>query len=406
MTWRRAELTYCTNVHPGATRPDVEANLAGPIRQVREGRGLPMMACGLWLADTAAADFAREPRRLSECLEHAGLSLMTLNGFPFADFHGQPVKAQVYEPAWDAPARLDYTLRLATLLADSLDPNLAEGTISTVPLGFAPWWSPARQDRALAQLCRAAEALARLADMSGRSIRLCLEPEPGCVVETTDQAIRLFTEALPAAAARAQVSHETLARHLGICFDVCHQAVCFEDPLQALARLQEAGIAVGKIQISSAIAIPSPTPAVLTYLAEELDEPCYLHQVYASRDGIVRGANDIREALRDSTKDAGLPTDWPWRVHFHVPIQVSSLDFQGIETTQAALIGMLDGLAKAPDPRPHLEVETYTWNVLPPGLRPDNEAALIRGLVAEIHWLEARLRERRLLLPDADETVY
>jgi len=395
--WRRAELAYCSNVHPG-TGPDALAgHLRGPIRAVRERRGLGSMAAGLWLPAAAAraldpAGPATDPGRLAGLLADAGLALRTLNGFPFGDFHGDRVKEAVYRPAWDRPERLDYTLSLARVLARCLDPTAAEGTISTLPLGFAAGWSPDRHVRALEQLCRLAAGLQDLAGHGGRPIRVCLEPEPDCVIETTDQAIRLFGEELPAAARLAGVPADALRDHLGLCFDVCHQAVQFEDPAESLGRLAAAGVRVAKIQVSSALEVRDPARADLADALAPFAEPRYLHQVRCrDADGRLHGRRDLPDALADGFARSG-----PWRIHFHVPIQHAAAA-GGIGTTRDAILRTLDHLAAVPAPRPHLEVETYTWLVLPPARRPRDQASLVAGLAGELAWLEREMTRRGLL---------
>lgn len=394
--WSRADLAYCSNVHAGVGADAVFSHLAGPISSVRARRRLQRMGAGLWLADPARRALESDPDRLSAALASAGISLVTLNGFPFGDFHGARVKERVYEPAWDRPERLGYTLGLARILAHCLPDTEAEGTISTLPLGFAPAWNVQRQGQALANLCRLAQGLAALAQTTGRAVRVCLEPEPGCVIESTDQAIALFSDQLPEVARAVGTSPGAISDHLGICLDCCHQAVMHEDPGGSLRRLVAAGIPVGKIQVSSALEISDPSPPVLGRIGTALTEPRYLHQVRTrSAQGALRGRMDLPDALADPA----FPRERPWRVHFHCPIHTLALSLGGMEidTTRPAIGSLLDALAAIADLRPHLEVETYTWGVLPGGARPDAPQALEAGLGAELQWLEIEMAERGLL---------
>ena len=386
------DLGFCSNVYAGDDWPAVQRNLLGPIRDVRERRTMARMATGLWLSAKATEHLAADPAPLVDALATAGMDLVTLNGFPFGDFHAARVKQQVYSPAWDAPQRLDYTLALAQILARCLPARAAFGTISTLPLGYAAHWHPDRHAAALAALCRLAGALERIADETGRAIRVCLEPEPDCVLEHTIQAIRLFTEELPAAAQRCSVARSAVESHLGLCFDVCHQAVQFEDIDASLRSLASAGVAVGKVQVSSALELPEP--AAGHALLGPFAEPRYLHQVRCRRaDGRVVASPDLAQTLADPD----FPRDGPWRVHFHVPIQHPSQGADGLGTTAPAILQALDYLARAPSQRPHLEVETYTWGVLPPARRPQDTDTLTAGLGAELAWLEAHLAARGLL---------
>lgn len=414
MPWRREELAYCSNVHPGADLASVFANLDGPIAAVRRERGLPYMGCGLWLSAAAARELAPAPERLAERLAASGLFLFTLNGFPYGDFHRDRIKEAVYRPAWDAPERLSYTLDLARILARCLPSDQPYGSISTLPLGFAPDWGPARQAEALDNLCRLAETLEGLRGATGRRIRVCLEPEPGCVLETTDQAIALFGRDLPAAAARNGSDGAVLRDHLGLCYDVCHQAVMFEDAADSLARLDAAGVPIGKVQISSALEAADPRTAVPDGALARFVEPRYLHQVRApGPDGRLRGAMDLEDLLAGREPQFARDEPWdpspdrPWRIHFHVPIQTETFGDSGLRATSDAIRRVLDSLASragptgrgpsAAEPRPHLEVETYTWELLPSDLRPRGPEGLVRGLAAELEWLEDRMEERGLL---------
>jgi sugar phosphate isomerase/epimerase len=402
--WSRPDLAYCSNVHPGADLDAVLGHLAGPLRAVREQRGLARMGAGLWLSARAVEPLIASAAPLREALAASGLNLFTLNGFPQGDFHLARVKEAVYTPAWDDPARLHYTLRLARILTDCLEPSAALGTISTLPLGFAPHWAPARHAVALAHLCALAGELERLADRHGRPIRVCLEPEPGCVLESTTDCLTLFERDLPAAARQARVSEFALANHLGLCYDCCHQAVQFEDPGQSLQRLAAAGVPIGKVQVSCALQVDDPRPEVLAQVGRDFAEPRYLHQVRTlvpatPGPAILHGRMDLPAALADP----GFTRDHPWRVHFHVPIHASSLARPGLSTTQPDLHGVLDWLAgsdAAAGGTPHLEVETYTWQVLPPGLRPVDAEGLTAGLAAELRWLEWELDHRGLLRGD------
>ena len=250
--WARRQLTYCSNVHPGATLDQVSHVIEHHFAAVRSLRGLNTMGAGLWLSSLVAERLREDDqarRRFRSLLQQEGLDLFTLNGFPYGDFHQKRVKAQVYRPDWTTSERYRYTLNLAQILTELMPPDQEEGTISTLPLGYAPDWSEAKQEQALTSLCQLASALERLKQRCGRSIRICLEMEPGCVLERTYQIVELFTKQLPATARRLGIASRCLSNHLGVCYDICHQAVMFEDPAESLDRLEQAGITVGKIQI-------------------------------------------------------------------------------------------------------------------------------------------------------------
>lgn len=397
--WRRSDLAYCSNVHPGESAARVQDILHTWIAAVAQARGVTRAGAGLWLSAAACAEIAGDDGTLGRFREQLAVNdidLFTLNGFPYGGFHAQTVKERVYIPHWADPSRFEYTLSLARILADCLPHDFSEGTISTLPLGFRPDWNKALHGQAVAALCRLAAALDDLAQAIGRPIRVCLEMEPSGVLESTAETIELFTDALPAAAKRLGIDTGLVDRHLGVCYDVCHQAVMFEDPAESLSRLHEAGVAVGKVQVSCALEFLRPDEVENRRALAMFAEPKYLHQVRArSPRGRVTGSVDLPPALAGE-----VPTDQPWRIHFHVPIQLDTLVDTALGTTQAEIGKVLDYLAGRREWHPHLEVETYTWQVMPVHLRPRNDQELVDGLAAELTWLEAALETRNLLATD------
>ena len=393
--WPRSALGYCSNVHPGETPEALSEVLDRHLGPVRELRGLDAMSSGLWISAAAARQLRRSAADLSQfraALARNSIELLTLNGFPYGEFHARVVKERVYRPDWSDSRRSAYTLDLAETLAACLPANAREGTISTLALGFEPDWDPDRHAVALDELLGTVAALADLRARTGRSIRLCLEMEPGCVLERTEQALRFFTEEIPAHAGRYHFDDQAVSQHLGLCFDVCHQAVMFEQPEESLTRIRDAGIVVGKIQISNALQAPDPVAARAAL--ETYVEPRYLHQVRCrSADGTLLSEMDLHHAL----ESAGLPRQSTWRVHFHVPIYACSLAGGALGTTRDAIERTLDFLATHAGDRPHLEVETYTWKVLPEDRRPAGDTDLNPRLVAELAWLERGLARRGLL---------
>jgi len=366
------------------------------VDAVRRARAAPAaMGAGLWVAAQAAQTLRGDPaalERFRAALKDAHLDLFTLNGFPYGNFHAAAVKTAVYLPDWSDAKRYAYTLNLAGVLAELLPAERAFGTISTLPLGYGALWNDVKHAQALEHLVRLAGDLAALREATGKRIVVCLEMEPDCALQRTEQMLGFFGDDLPAAARRHDMPMEIVNAHLGLCFDTCHQAVMFEDCADSLAQLRHAGITIGKIQLSSALELTQPGSAEALNALAAFDEPRYLHQVKARHNGAVVGVIDLPAALQGSA----LPTDGVWRVHFHVPIQ-ARLDGQALRTTQPAIHSTLDYLATDLELSPHLEVETYTWNVLPLQLRPTDDAALHAGLAGEIDWLQAELAQRGLL---------
>jgi len=380
-------LGYCANVHPGESLADVLHAVRSYASGVRAALGVPELSLGLWLSRRSLDELlAQGSAELSRSLREAGVCVVTLNGFPYGNFHETVVKRKVYHPDLCSSERRSYLAALARVLSELLPADAAEGTISTLPIGHRdePVLGVADAQRldvsraAAAQLCQLSEELARLADAHGKPVRICLEPEPGCWLESTADALRFFCEVLPQVAQQRGVPRARIEQHFGLCYDTCHQAICFEDPEASIAALRSAGVRIGKAQLSSALEVLRPSdPRALGELMR-FQEPRFLHQVR------TRDAQGKLWAADDLDQLAELPRQDPWRVHFHVPIHRAAVS--EVATTRAFLERALPALATF-DPPPHLEVETYTWSVLPEAERPRTDAQLIEGLANEIAFV-------------------
>lgn len=375
----RAHLAYCTNVHPGEDWAQVRASLEGPVAEVRArvAQGHPW-ALGLRLSGPAADTLASDPAErawLRRWLERHDAYVFTVNAFPRGPFHGRRVKEAAYQPDWSQPERVDYTLRVAALLAEIAPPGI-EPTVSTVPVGHLA--APPDVAAARANLTRCREGLERLAERTGARVRLALEPEPMCVLGTAAEAVDFLGDHL--------ASDPASRGWLGVNLDACHHAVEFEDPAAALRAFRAAGIPVLKAHLSAALALP-PTPAALERLAA-MDEPTYFHQTFLRReDGILR-CHDIPEGVAAARRDLAAVREI--RSHFHVPLHAESLG-DGLRSTASELRSLLDALAADPEACDQLEIETYTWAVLPPALRA---ATVTDQVVREFEWTLAELARR------------
>jgi len=386
-----AHLTYCTNIHPGETWEAVEANLRRYLPDIKR-RVTPGAAfgVGLRLSALAAEELAQAGRlpRFREWLAESGLYVFTLNGFPYGAFHGGPVKDRAYRPDWREPERRAYTLSLAAILAGLL-PEGIPGSISTVPGAYRDHLTNADDaERIALNLADLAVDLHRLHETTGRRIGLALEPEPGCLLETTPEAVAFFSEQVygPAAVARAanrsglgrSETEDLLRRHLGLCLDACHAAVAFEAPEAVLSQLRAAGIAIHKLQLSAGLKVPHPGPAERAALAA-FAEDVYLHQTRAGRQGQTLRYPDLPDALADPE-----PAE-KWRIHYHVPLWAERLE--RFSTTADWLEALLRLHRQAPVSS-HLEVETYTWSVLPERHRGLDVAD---NIARELGWALGRL---------------
>lgn len=390
----RIDLTYCLNVHPGTTWAEQREAIATCSLRVKE-RVAPdrPFGLGLRIANAASEEFQSEAlrREAAEFFAANGCYPFTINGFPYAVFHADAVKENVYLPDWRDRKRVDYTCRLAPLLAEWL-PEGSTGSISSLPGSYKEWIrSESQVETMVAHLVETVRRLDRLRAETGREIHLGLEPEPDCYFETTEETIAFLEERVfPVGVATIRkengVSREAaesiLRRHLGVCFDTCHLAVQFEDLAESWRKFGKAGIRISKVQLSNALEVPA-VPEAWEKLRPFV-EPVYLHQVKGRR------------------KDGGEPASWPdlpaalaglpaaegidrLRVHFHVPLFFEGGD--GLGTTSGALTPEFFELLKGGG-CPHLEIETYTFNVLPPELRP---STLAESVAKEYQWVLARM---------------
>lgn len=395
----QAHASYCTNVHAGESLAEVTRALSEQTSRVKAVCA-PEGAFGVGLRlSAAAARELREPEAyetFAATLAAHDFYVFTLNGFPYGAFHDTRVKERVYEPDWSDPRRLAYTLDLAHTL-ERLLPNEVTGSISTVPGAFKPAATEqSTQERIASQLLRAVAELARLEARSGKTLVLALEPEPHCMLETTDETLGFFTEHLLDERALTELGRElgvnrasaevVVRRHLGVCLDACHAAVEFESPLECHQRYAAAGIQVAKIQISAGLKLDPRAPEALAEL-RAFDEGVYLHQVVERNRGELRRFLDLPQAferVRHAAPGRAPGETWgadaEWRVHFHVP--VFSADAGAFSTTQPELLPLLRYLGGLAEPL-HVEVETYTWDVLPTPLR---SASLPEALARELTW--------------------
>ncbi|NRG40740.1 metabolite traffic protein EboE [Rathayibacter sp. VKM Ac-2835] len=364
-------LSYCTNVHPAEDLEGVVRQLdvyAGPARAAA---GLETVGVGLWIPRDLAARLvaSREDCAvLRAALERNGLEVRTLNAFPYAAFHAEVVKLDVYRPDWTTPERLAYTIDCARILADLL-PAGADGSISTLPLGWREGWGAEQDAAAVRQLALLVAELRELRRSTGHAIRLAIEPEPGCILDTVDDVVDWLHPRIglvdPA--------------YVGVCLDTCHLAVSFADPAAAVRRIRDAGLRVVKVQASAALHVADPADPAARAAVGAFVEKRYLHQTRENGAGGVLRVDDLPEAL-DTLPGAG-----PWRVHFHVPLHHRPA--APLSATTAVLAEAVSAVDAAwPYDEIHLDVETYTWAVL-----ADAPSDLSVGIGAELAWAAEHL---------------
>ncbi len=393
----RYHLTYCTNIHPGERWTEVYENLRTYLPPVRETLspdqpfGIGLRLSHLATEELLSGDHLRD---FQDWLHEHNYYVFTMNAFPYGGFHHQAVKDVVHQPDWTTPERLHYTLRSFEVLGQLL-PHDAEGSISTSPLSYKYWFADeaatdvARQ-RATHHLARVAAQLYRVRQQTGQWLHLDLEPEPDGLLEDAQGVIDYFNRWLLPEGARylqqqlgisPDEAAQCLRDHILICYDVCHFAVMYEQPHEVFARWKAAGIQIGKIQISAALKAQLPPVTserrAVQAAFSSLVESTYLHQVVArTHDGQQLYYPDLPPAL----EHIGDTSVQEWRTHFHVPIFVA--EYGALAATQSDIQMVLDILRNNPVTN-HLEVETYTWEVLPPAMR----VGLAESITRELQWV-------------------
>lgn len=372
-------LAYCTNIHRGESWDETFCGLRDHTLRVKQRVSADRpYAIGLRLGQQAAQELRHRDGALDafrRWMDEHGCYVFTINGFPYGRFHGGRVKEQVYVPDWATSERLEYTKLLFELLEEMIPAGI-EGSVSTLPGSFKEFVTDGDRVPAIVRNLRdCGEFIEALSERCGQNFHLGLEPEPLGLFETSLETVQFFEEHLQG---------ERLRQFVGVNYDTCHLAVEYEEAGSALGRLGGAGIRVSKLHLSSALTLV-PNVEALERL-EDFQEDTYLHQVVV-RDGgrPLRRYRDLPDALALPEGERGDE----WRVHFHIPLHSRPESIFG--TTADHLAGTLDVLGGNRDLCKHLEMETYTWEVMPPELHSDD---VVDQLVKEYAWTLGELSAR------------
>ncbi len=389
-------LTYCSNIHAGEEWQEHFAILQKSVPAIKANVSPHTpMGLGLRLANKASIDLS-EPTALADFqawLQANHLYVFTMNGFPYGGFHDTVVKDQVHAPDWTTQARVDYTIRMFELLAKLLPEDLQEGGISTSPLSYRHWWKSPEElqtatHTATLNMLKVAAKLNQLFEETGKCLHLDIEPEPDGILDNGQDFLAWYSQTLlPLSVAYfgtkgidATTAHRIVYRHIQLCYDVCHFAVSYEEPADFLAALHAQGINVGKIQISAALQLDfDQQTAEKLAMLKQYDEPTYLHQVVAKKaDGSLQKFADLGFALATTEQESYQQ----WRIHYHVPLFTETY---GLLASTRKEIEKTIALQKAQPFTQHLELETYTWGVLPAAVQIPLDDSISR----EIAWVQS-----------------
>jgi hypothetical protein len=393
---RLGHLSYSTLVHPSDNWELMWQSLRTYVPRVK-ARVSPNQSFGLSLrlaapsAEALAHDTAARDA-LKRFLAENDLYLYTVNAFPYGAFKGTIVKEQVYEPDWRTEDRMKYTINVADVLAD-VAPDRLSPSIQSAPLGFKP--RVTGPDVVAGYTERVLRVVAHLVGIhlrTGKTVTLALEPEPHCFLETTDETIDYFRNYLYAGRSVERLAKladipvsdaiGALRRHLGVVFDIGHQAVGFEDIPASLQKLVDASVPIFKLQEVAAIHMPNVTDETIGAL-ERFAKTVYLSQTVEKKNGKITKFLNLEDAFAARKADPG-PREW--RTHFHVPVFLDDLG-GGFGTTRFALEEALQ-MHKEKPLSGQLEIETYTWDVLPDHLKTGD---IVDYVCREIEWVRGQL---------------
>jgi len=396
MRTSNGHLTYCTNIHAGESWDEhfaaLKQNIPGIKERISAGQSFGI---GLRLSHQASLQLQEEGtlRDFKDWLKREDCYVFTMNGFPYGGFHHTKVKDQVHAPDWTTPERVSYTIRLFNILAELL-PDEMEGGISTSPLSYKYWHGADQQkqvfEKATGNILQVVEHIIQIRKKTGKLLHLDIEPEPDGLLENGPEFFDWYERyLLPMGKAYLQKQYgnteeqstRVIREHMQLCYDVCHFAVGYEEHAAVVRQLKERKIKVGKIQISAALKATMPDeqlkrePVIKAF--RQFDESTYLHQVVARQaDGSLKRYPDLPEALNDGNN----ASTREWRSHFHVPLFVQ--DYGLLKSTQDDIRTVLSIQREQPFTN-HLEVETYTWEVLPDALK----APLSESIIREMEWV-------------------
>lgn len=379
-------LCYCTNIHPAESWEETFAALKKHTLLVRDKvlaatrNHEASYPIGLRLSAQAAEELL-EGDNLSDFkywLYSESLYVYTINGFPYGAFHNTRVKENVYKPDWTTDERLTYTADLISIIAE-LAPNSLGGSVSTLPGSFKEF--DADETKIFANLYASARLLETLSSLHEKDLHLGLEPEPLGHFENTEETLAFFNRFDDWVNSK-NLPLEIIYKRIGINYDTCHFALQYEDAATALKSLTDAGLRISKVHLSNALEIDLSASNNLD-LIKKFDEPTYLHQVMIQDStGKVTKHKDIEDALNaDHRSPVTDHQSGKARIHFHIPLHAEPQS--PFTSTIQHAIDTLHYLADHPETCSHLEMETYTWGVLPDEL----QAPIEDQLTAEHLWV-------------------
>ncbi|APQ16296.1 metabolite traffic protein EboE [Maribacter hydrothermalis] len=389
-------LTYCTNIHPGqdwkSTFESIKKYVPGIKQEVSKEQPFGL---GLRLSNKASEelDLGDNLSDFKKWLSDNNLYVFTMNGFPYGNFHDERVKDMVHAPDWTTDDRLKYTERLFRQLSE-LIPEGMNGGISTSPITYKYWHKTDSETKnafevGAKNMLEVAKQLFEIEQTTETYLHLDIEPEPDGLLENSDEVLLFYSDYLvPLGIAYFKqelgldpdAAEALIKKYITVCYDVCHFALAYEEPTDTFTKFKTNNIRVGKIQVSAALKIlfnGTDDERIWEELSQ-FNEPTYLHQVTEKVSGKVKTYSDLPLVLESERNHKEL------RAHYHVPIFLEK--YGKLFSTQDHILKTIDYIKSNPISE-HLEIETYTWDVLPADLKEYLSISIIR----EIEWFKSHM---------------
>nr|YP_010478809.1 hypothetical protein N4K71_pgp085 [Neustupella aerophytica]UVI61114.1 hypothetical protein [Neustupella aerophytica] len=404
-------LTHCSNIYPGNSWEEIFNNLKVNIPLIK-AKLSPTQPFGIGLRLSYKAAFELSiPKNINifkNWLYQNNCYVTTINGFVYGEFSNTSIKETVYDPDWSTKERYDFNYILILISSMLCLPGKEIG-FSTSPLGYK--FGLNKPDTILKEgseyLLSLLELLIEIYKTEGKLIHIDFEPEADCILESIDDIVKFFNQISLKIRCRQKMllskAKKLLCRHVRICYDICHQAVQFEDHIKNFDVLNKTKIKIGKIQISSALDIKfcQFEPNFVVNELEKFNDNIYLHQAVERKpDGTLSRFRDLPEVIHYIQNMSNSKQDWlTWnlegfrnvRLHFHVPIYIQNIISQKyaiFSTTYKDIIAVIEYIKHFPITS-CLEIETYTWEVLPKYLKLD----LLSSIIKEYEWVIKEFRK-------------
>jgi sugar phosphate isomerase/epimerase len=393
---KSGHLSYCTNIHTGESWTEMFENLKVYLLNIKQKVSeKEPFGIGLRLSHQAAVELSNKTvlQSFKKWLILNNLYVFTINGFPYGNFHGETIKDQVHTPDWTTGLRKEYTILLFDILG-ALVPEHLVGGISTSPISYKYWYTTeVRLEDAKIKACDylidVVQHLIDIKNLTGKSMHLDIEPEPDGCIENSKEFLHFYNDYLlklgvPLLMKKNNYTineaDNAIREHIQLCFDICHFSIAYEKPSEVIKKMRDNRIKIGKIQISAALKCNLENNNTIQELQNYLrpfHEPNYLHQaVIKTKENNYLKFRDLDVAIA-----AMNVADFKeLRTHYHVPVFLA--EYQELQSTQDDIIETLQ-LWKTDNFTDHLEIETYTWDVLPDKMKTD----IIGAVTREINWV-------------------